>query len=68
MSDSIDASREQLIRHQTVYLLRRELAQTRWFADHCRMFLPPESATGLPPVGSTSLGRALMARLREEEE
>jgi hypothetical protein len=49
--------------------LEAELAQTRWFAGHCRMFHQPESATGVAfQWEGTSSGPASMARLREEEE
>lgn len=38
MSDSIGASRGVVDPpNQTVYLLEQELAQTRWFAGHCRI-------------------------------
>ena len=33
-----------------VCLLRQELAQTRWFADHCRMFIRREPQPGRPPM------------------
>src|SRR5271157_1314599 len=54
--------------NQTVYLLRQELAQTRWFAGHCRMFIRRNPQPRRPPVEGTSSGPASMARLREEEE
>jgi hypothetical protein len=45
--------------------LKQELAQTRWFAGHPRIFMSRNPQPGRPPVEGTSSGPASMGRLRE---
>ena len=54
--------------NQTASLPLGELAQRRWFAGYCRMFISRNPQPGLPSSWEGPSSGASMARLREEEE
>src|ERR1700739_2399442 len=60
MRHSVGASECNDPSNQAACLLKQELAQTRWFAGHCRRFISRNPQPGCPPVEGT-LVRASLA-------